>query len=69
MTTVGYGDKVTRTLGGRIYAVVWILAGITACSMFTGTLTSEIIKAREPVSTDMAGNDIGVLTVRMSFKD
>ena len=63
MTTVGFGDKVTRTLGGKIYAVMWILAGITMCSLFTGTLTSEIIKAREPANTDMAGNRVGVLAV------
>jgi len=64
MTTVGYGDKVTKTVVGKMYAVFWILIGITMCSMFTATLTSEIINARAPANTEMAGKDIAVMKGR-----
>lgn len=65
MTTVGYGDKVTRSYLGKMYAVFWILIGITMCSTFTASLTSEIIQARTPASTEMAGKDIAVLKGRL----
>ena len=55
MTTVGFGDKVPRSNIGRLYAVFWILLGISLCSMFTATLTSEIIHARLPANTEMRG--------------
>jgi len=64
MTTVGYGDKVTKTIQGKVYAVFWILIGITMCSMFTATLTTEIINARAPANTDLAGNDVAVMKGR-----
>ena len=34
------------------------------CSMFTATLTSEIISARAPANTDVAGNDVAVMKGR-----
>ena len=40
MTTVGYGDKHPKTLGGRIIALFWMFASILLVSVFTATLTS-----------------------------
>jgi len=40
VTGVGYGDKVPRTLGGRIVALVCILIGIVIISSFTATIAS-----------------------------
>ena len=40
MTTVGYGDKHPKTLGGRLVALVWMFASIILVSVFTATLTS-----------------------------
>ena len=34
MTTVGYGDKAPKRIMGRLFAVVWILIGITITSMY-----------------------------------
>ncbi|OSM04786.1 putative family 3 extracellular solute-binding protein [Magnetofaba australis IT-1] len=42
MTTVGYGDKAPRTLGGRIIALVWMFAGIITISSFTAMITSAL---------------------------
>ena len=42
MTTVGYGDKAPRTLGGRIVGLVWMFAGIIIISSFTAAITSAL---------------------------
>jgi ABC-type amino acid transport substrate-binding protein len=41
MTTVGYGDKAPRTLGGRTVAIVWMLASIILISSFTAAITTS----------------------------
>lgn len=41
MTTVGYGDKAPRTLGGRTVAIVWMLASIILISAFTAAITTS----------------------------
>jgi ABC-type amino acid transport substrate-binding protein len=50
MTTVGYGDKAPRTLGGRAVAALWMFVSIVLISIFTGTvatlLTAERMGAR-----------------------
>ena len=65
MTTVGYGDKSPKSLPGRIFAVIWILLGITICSIFTGTLTTEIMTARSATDSHIIGKNIGVLQRRL----
>ena len=42
MTTVGYGDKAPKTFGGRIVALVWMLASIILISSFTATITTSL---------------------------
>lgn len=42
MTTVGYGDKSPRTVGGRIVALVWMFAAIIVISSFTAAITSSL---------------------------
>ena len=42
MTTVGYGDKAPKTLGGRMFALVWMLASIILIASFTATITSHL---------------------------
>lgn len=42
MTTVGYGDKAPRTLGGRALALVWMFAGIVSISGFTAAFTTAL---------------------------
>jgi polar amino acid transport system substrate-binding protein len=46
MTTVGYGDKSPRTLGGRATAVVWMFISILLISTFTGTVASLLTADR-----------------------
>jgi len=42
MTTVGYGDKVPRTAGGRAIAVIWMYSAIVIISIFTASVTSML---------------------------
>jgi ABC-type amino acid transport substrate-binding protein len=42
MTAVGYGDKVPRTFGGRLFATVWMFTGIILISTFIATITSVL---------------------------
>ncbi|MDX1626892.1 MAG: transporter substrate-binding domain-containing protein [Wenzhouxiangellaceae bacterium] len=55
MTTVGYGDKSPKSLGGRIVAFVWMFAAIIVISSFTAAITSSLTVSR--LSSDIQGMD------------
>ena len=42
MTTVGYGDKAPKTLGGRVVGLVWMFAAIIIISGFTASIASSL---------------------------
>lgn len=42
MTTVGYGDKAPRTLGGRFIAVIWMFVSIILISSFTASISASL---------------------------
>lgn len=42
VTTVGYGDKTPRGTAGRLFGVVWILAGYFVFAYFTASVTSTV---------------------------
>ncbi len=42
MTTVGYGDKVPKTFGGRIIGLIWMFAGLIVISSFTAAIASAL---------------------------
>jgi ABC-type amino acid transport substrate-binding protein len=46
MTTVGFGDKAPRTLGGRVVATLWMFVSIILMSIFTGTVTTLLTVER-----------------------
>ena len=65
MTTVGYGDKSPRSLGGRVVALVWMFAAIIVISGFTAAITSSLT-VNQLGSTierldDLEGRTIGTL--------
>lgn len=37
-----YGDKTPKSISGRLFSVVWIITGITVCSILTATLSSAL---------------------------
>ena len=42
LTTVGYGDKAPRTLGGRMTALIWMFTSIVLIASFTGAITATL---------------------------
>jgi polar amino acid transport system substrate-binding protein len=42
MTTVGYGDKAPKTMGGRIAAIIWMIFSIVFIAAFTATITAQL---------------------------
>ncbi|XP_067032765.1 uncharacterized protein [Acropora muricata] len=62
MTSVGYGDRVPRTIHGRIFSVIWMLIGVCLIAIFTAAVTSAITVSS--VGTDCRntqGKYLGVL--------
>ena len=64
MTTVGYGDKATKSKLGRLFSVIWILIGITIFSLLTASLTNIITEANKEETPMMLGQSVGVLKGR-----
>ncbi len=42
MTTVGYGDKAPRTVGGRVVGFIWMFSAIIVISFFTASIASSL---------------------------
>ena len=42
MTTVGYGDKAPRTVGGRLVALIWMFTALIVVSSFTAAITTTL---------------------------
>ena len=65
MTTVGYGDKSPKSIPARIFAVFWILTGITICSIYVAALTTQIMEARSTEDPQLVGMKVGALRHRL----
>ncbi len=46
MTTVGYGDKSPRTLGGRIVGLVWMFMSLIIIASFTASIAASLTANR-----------------------
>jgi len=42
MTTVGYGDKAPKTMGGRISALIWMIFSVVFIASFTASITTQL---------------------------
>lgn len=45
LTTVGYGDKAPKTLGGRLTALIWMFSSIFLIASFTAAITTTLTVA------------------------
>jgi voltage-gated potassium channel len=61
VTTVGYGDKVPVTAGGRGVAVVLMLTGIGLVGVLTATIASFFVGERE----DETAKTMGLILERL----
>lgn len=66
MTTVGYGDKSPRSLGGRIVGFIWMFTAIIVISFFTASIASSLtvtqLDSRVSGPGDLPNVQTGVLT-------
>ncbi|XP_078358396.1 uncharacterized protein LOC144643119 [Oculina patagonica] len=69
ITTVGYGDKTPKSTLARSFAVVWILIGVTVCSVMTATLTDTLTRVKLEKYDVTTGKRIGVLRDSPAFQD
>mmetsp|Transcript_8115 Transcript_8115/g.18162 ORF Transcript_8115/g.18162 Transcript_8115/m.18162 type:complete len:399 (-) Transcript_8115:26-1222(-) len=52
LTTVGFGDVYPATQGGRAFATVWMLLGVTAAANLIVTVTDAILKYRKDLKAE-----------------
>ncbi|XP_068707484.1 uncharacterized protein [Montipora foliosa] len=61
MATVGYGDKTPKSLVAQLFSVIWIMIGITLCSMLTATLSSAFTNVTVDYYGVLSGRKVGVV--------
>ena len=57
LTTVGYGDVVPVTTGGRIFTFVVLLLGLGVVSVPTGLVSAALLRARAMEAKDLSPKD------------
>jgi len=59
VTTVGYGDKSPRSPLGRLVAIVWMIFGVSMCSILTGHISTRFYDLKKPAqltdASELAG--------------
>ena len=55
VSTVGYGDRVTRRASSRVIAAVWIVFGLVFLAQFTATVTTNLTV--DELASDIRGPD------------
>ncbi|EDO31984.1 predicted protein [Nematostella vectensis] len=58
MTTVGYGDIAPKSFQGRLFAVLWMIIGTIALTLFNAQLTALITSNEIPTELVLIGRTI-----------
>ncbi len=58
LTTVGYGDMVPVTIGGRIFTFLILIIGIGFVAVPTGLISSALTKARREEEEEQTRNEV-----------
>ena len=68
MTTVGYGDKVPRSIPGRIVAGVWMITALVLVTIIAGVLSSALTTSRlagyMAIERDLRSVRVGIVQQR-----
>ncbi|KAL9983623.1 hypothetical protein ACROYT_G005822 [Oculina patagonica] len=68
MSTVGYGDKAPKSIIARLFCIVWIMIGLTVCSVMTATLTTAL-SSTVGHDVPLIGEKIAVLKESPAFQE
>lgn len=52
LTTVGFGDLYPVTKGGRAFATLWMLLGVSSAANMIVTLTDSVLKYRKRLKSE-----------------
>jgi len=71
MTTVGYGDKSPKTIGGRIVGLIWMFTAIIIISGFTASIASSLTVGQLSLDINNLNDlkDAKVVTINGSTSD
>ena len=58
-----YGDRYPRSMGGRLFAVMWILVGMVIISIFTAALTSSLTTLSLETQVKLPGAKVSRSTI------
>ena len=65
ITTVGYGDKVAKSIPAKCFSVFWIVIGITTFSIITAMFTSVVAGYNSPPPPCLSEMKVGALRHRI----
>lgn len=77
MTTVGYGDRAPKTLGGRAVSLVWMFASLVVLGSFLASLASTLavdqlsglVHKREDLASVRVGTVAGTASAELAARE
>ncbi|XP_048586559.1 uncharacterized protein LOC5521005 [Nematostella vectensis] len=61
VTTVGYGDRSPKTVGARLFAIIWTLYGLVLISFITSAITTSLTSVTMATEIMLYGTDVAAI--------